>query len=73
LPSQQKFLKTRNEVAVAQEKKETYYIAVVRQLDNFIEIALISDPVKNLVLNRQCVQWIWECSNYDYNSNKFEM
>jgi hypothetical protein len=69
----QKFKLTNNEVAVAQEKKETYYIAVVRQLDDFIEIALISDPVKNLVLNRQCVQWIWECSNYDYNPNKFEI
>jgi hypothetical protein len=69
----QKFKLTNNEIAVAQEKKETYYIAVVRQLDNYIEIALISDPVKNLVLNRQCVQWIWECSNYDYNPIKFEL
>ena len=69
----QKFKLTNNEVAVAQEKQETYYVAVVRQLDDFIEIALISDPVKNLVLNRQCVQWIWECSIYDYNPNKFEI
>lgn len=69
----QKFKLTNNEIAVAQEKKESYYIAVVRQLDKFIEIALISDPVKNLVLNRQCVQWIWECSNYDYNPSKFEI
>jgi hypothetical protein len=69
----QKFKLTNNEIAVAQEKKETYYIAVVRQLDDFIEIALISDPVKNLVLNRQCVQWIWECSSYDYNPSKFKI
>lgn len=69
----QKFKLTNNEVAVAQEKKETYYIAVVRQLDDFIEIALISDPIRNLVLHRQCVQWIWECSNYDYNPNRFQL
>jgi len=69
----EKFKLTNNEVAVAQEKKETYFIAVVRQLDGFIEIALISDPVKNLVLNRQCVQWIWECSSYEYRPNRFEI
>ena len=69
----QKFKLTNNEIAVAQEKKETYFIAIVRQLDDFIEIALISDPVKNLVLNRQCVQWIWECSNYNYNPTRFEI
>ncbi len=68
----EKFKLTNNEVAVAQEKKSTYYIAVVRQLERYIEIALISDPVKNLVLNRQCVQWIWECSNYDYTPIRFE-
>ncbi len=69
----QKFKLTNNEIAVAQEKRETYFIALVRQLDDFIEIALISDPVKNLVLNRQCVQWIWECSNYNYNPIRFEI
>jgi len=69
----QKFKLTNNEIAVAQEKRETYFIAIVRQLDDLIEIALISDPVKNLVLNRQCVQWIWECSNYNYNPTRFEI
>lgn len=69
----EKFKLTNNEVAVAQEKKDSYFIAVVRQLDNFIEIALISDPVKNLVLNRQCVQWIWECSSYEYQPTRFKI
>jgi hypothetical protein len=69
----QKFKLTNNEIAVAQEKRKTYFIAIVRQLDGFIEIALISDPVKNLVLNRQCVQWIWECSNYNYDPIRFEI
>ena len=69
----QKFKLTNNEISVAQEKREAYFIAIVRQLDDFIEIALISDPVKNLVFNRQCVQWIWECSNYNYNPTRFEI
>lgn len=69
----QKFKLTNNEIAVAQEKKDSYYIGVVRQLESFIEIGLISNPVENLVLDRQCVQWIWECSNYQYNPIKFEI
>jgi len=69
----QKFKLTNNEIAVAQEKQKSFYIAVVRQTENVFEIALISDPVNNLTLNRQCVQWIWECENYEYNPMKFEL
>lgn len=69
----QKFKLTNNEIAVAQEKQKSFYVAVVRQAENFFEIALISDPVNNLILNRQCVQWIWECENYEYKPMKFEM
>ncbi len=69
----QAFKLTNNEIAVAQDKGDSYYIAIVRQLENFIEIALIPDPIKNLVFNRQCIQWIWECSNYDYKPTKFEI
>jgi len=69
----QKFKLTNNEIAVAQEKQKSFYIAVVRQTENEFEIALISDPVNNLTLNRQCVQWIWECENYEYKPMKFEL
>lgn len=69
----QKFKLTNNEIAVAQEKQKSFYIAVVRQTENEFEIALIQDPVNNLTLNRQCVQWIWECENYEYKPIKFEI
>lgn len=69
----QKFRLTNNEIGVAQEKQKKFYVAIVRQTEDFFEIAMISDPVKNLVLNRQCVQWIWECSDYEYNPRKFEL
>ena len=69
----QKFKLTNNEVAVAQEKRESFYVAVVRQLDDKFEIALIPDPANNLTLNRQCVQWIWECENYEYSPRTFEL
>ena len=69
----QQFRITNNEIAVAQDKQDSYYIAIVRQIDDFFEIALVPNPVKNLKLNRQCVQWIWECSEYEYKPLKFEM
>jgi hypothetical protein len=69
----QKFRLTNNEIAVAQIKQKSFYVAIVRQTDEFIEIALVPDPVSNLSLNRQCVQWIWECESYEYNPMKFDL
>lgn len=69
----QKFKLTNNEIAVAQVKQNSYFIAIVRQTEEFLEISLISDPVNNLVLNRQCVQWIWECESYKSNPIKFKI
>lgn len=69
----QKFRLTNNEIAVAQIKQKSFFVAIVRQTDKFLEIALVSDPVNNLSLNRQCVQWIWECESYEYKPMKFEL
>ncbi len=69
----QKFRLTNNEIAVAQVKQKSFFVAIVRQTDEFLEIALVSDPVNNLSLNRQCVQWIWECESYEYKPLKFEL
>ncbi len=69
----QKFKLTNNEIAVAQVKQESFFVAVVRQYENTFEIALIPDPVNNLDLNRQCVQWIWECGDYEYKPMIFEI
>ncbi|TDB69150.1 DUF3883 domain-containing protein [Arundinibacter roseus] len=63
----QKFKLTNNEIAVAQEKQDSYNVAVVRQINHTLEICLIPNPINNLSFNRQCVQWIWECDHYDYN------
>lgn len=69
----QRFKLTNNEIAVAQEKRTSFFVAIVRQYESIFEIALIPDPVNNLVLNRQCVQWVWECEDYEYKPMKFEL
>lgn len=69
----QKFRMTNNEFAAAQFKQDCYYLALVLQGNNAIEISLIKNPVNNLNMNRLCVQWIWECTEYEYKPMKFNM
>lgn len=69
----QKFRMTNNEFAVAQIKQDCYYIAIVMQTHNNLEISLIKNPINCLNLNRQCVQWVWECSDYEFKPMKFSL
>lgn len=69
----QKFRLTNNEFAAAQYKQNNYYIAIVYQSANALEISLIKNPVKNLNMTRQCVQWVWECSDYEYKPMIFKL
>ena len=67
----QKFRMTNNEFAAAQYKPSNYYIALVCQNKDSFEISLIKDPVNRLNLTRQVIQWVWECSDYEYKPMKF--
>lgn len=69
----QKFRMTNNEFAAAQYKPSNYYIALVHQNKDTFEISLIKDPINRLNLTRQVVQWVWECSDYEYKPMKFSI
>lgn len=69
----QKFRMTNNEFAAAQYKPNNYYLALVCQNKDSFEISLIKDPVNRLNLTRQVVQWVWECSDYEYRPMKFKI
>lgn len=69
----QKFRMTNNEFAAAQFKGQNYCIAVVLQAVESIQIGLIRNPINCLELNRQCVQWVWECANYEFKPMTFEI
>ena len=69
----QKFRMTNNEYACAQIKRHSYLIALAYLEEDNIEIALIKDPVNSLSLNRQCVQWVWECDRYNYRPKRFSL
>ena len=69
----QKFRMTNNEFAAAQYNQDNYYIAIVHQTKNALEISHVKNPIRSLNMNRQCVQWVWECSGYEYTPMKFEL
>ena len=69
----QKFRMTNNEFAAAQYKPGNYYIALVYQNKDSFEISLIKDPVNRLNLTRQVVQWVWECTDYEYKPMRFKL
>lgn len=68
-----KFEMTNNEVALAQEKRSKYYIAITQLGDKSIEIMLIPDPINTLSLERQAVQWKWICDNYEFDPIKLNL
>lgn len=67
----QAFTLTSNEEAVARQKGDAYQLAIVRQSGAYLEIAFIKDPANQLPLTRQCRQWVWECSSYDFTPERF--
>ena len=64
----QSFRVTNNEFAVAQQKQEFYYILLFLQKEEYVDLIWIKNPIKNLMMNRQCVQWVWVCNEYNYES-----
>ncbi len=67
----QAFTLTSNEEVVARQKGDSYRLAIVRQSGAYLEVAFIKDPANQLPLTRQCRQWVWECSSYDFTPDRF--
>ena len=66
----QSILITSNEEATARLQGSAYVIAIVREIAEGLELALLADPVGSLSLARQCRQWVWECQNYPYEPTR---
>ncbi len=67
----QPFTITSNEEATARQEGDAYRLAIVRQAGANLEVAFVRDPANRLELTRQCRQWVWECSSYDYKPERF--
>ena len=69
----QSFKMTNNEYAVAQLKGNAFLIAVAYVIGSKLQLALYPNPTNRLKLNRQCVQWAWECDEYSFQPRVFEI
>jgi hypothetical protein len=67
----QPFVITPNEEAVARECGECYALALTLRGKNGVHIQFVHDPVAKLKFVRQCRQWVWECSEYEFVSQFF--
>lgn len=68
----QPFVITPNEEAVARECGESYAMALTLRGKDGVHIQFVHDPVAKLKFVRQCRQWVWECSEYQYLPQFFE-
>ena len=67
----QPFIITSNEEVVARECGESYIIALtLRGTDSNVHIRYVHDPARTMKFVRQCRQWVWECSDYEFKSSQ---
>ncbi len=64
----QPFIITTNEETVARECGDAYIIALtLRGSNGGAHIQFVHDPARTLKFVRQCRQWVWECSEYEFS------
>lgn len=65
----QPFIITTNEETVARECGDAYIIALtLRGSNDSVHIQFVHDPARALKFVRQCRQWVWECSEYEFQT-----
>lgn len=68
------FTLTSNEHAVARQNRNNYFIVLVMRSRDDVRLEFIRDPTNVLQFERQCKQWVWECSDYKlYNQHIIEI
>lgn len=68
----QPFTLTSNEEAVARECGDSYVLALVLRDKDGTHLQFVRHPVSSLRFVRQCRQWVWECSEYEFQSQVFQ-
>lgn len=68
----QPFTLTSNEEAVARESGDAYVLALVLRSKDGTHLQFIRNPASCLRFVRQCRQWVWECSEYEFQSQVFQ-
>ena len=67
------FSLTNNEYGVANEKKDAYLLAIVKQTDTYLELCIIQNPLETIQLNRRVTRWEWICDEYQGDLKEFNL
>ncbi len=65
---------TNNEYSTANELKDKYIIAIVRQTKEGLDVCYITNPIAALDLTKRVTRWEWICDEYsgEYSNYYFE-
>nr|WP_241729667.1 DUF3883 domain-containing protein [Dietzia aerolata] len=64
----QPFALTPNEDSFVRDHGSQYVLALVLRTDSEVSIQFIRSPRDSLRFERQCRQWVWECSQYQFEA-----
>lgn len=67
------FSLTNNEYTAAHQYKEDYYICLMLEDDNKLEVRYIQDPLNNAKFEKRIKQWEWLCLEWDATLMTFEL
>lgn len=67
----QPFVITPNEQAVARECADSYILALALRDKAGTHLQFVNNPVESLNFIRQCRQWVWECSDYEFAPTQY--
>lgn len=63
---------TNNEYSSANELKDKYILAIVKQSNDSLEVCFIKNPIQNLNLIKRVTRWEWICDEYGGTVKYFE-
>ncbi|MGN7227974.1 DUF3883 domain-containing protein [Dietzia maris] len=64
----QPFALTPNEDSFVRDHGNQYVLALVLRTDSEVSIQFVRSPRDSLRFERQCRQWVWECSQYQFEA-----
>lgn len=58
------FTFTNNEYSTAVENKGEYYFAIACQMEDYIEVCFVPNPIETLRFEKRAIRWEWVCNQY---------
>lgn len=65
------FSLTNNEYTAAHQYGDNYFVCLMNQREHVVDVLYISNPLKNLTLEKKVRQWEWYCE--EYSGEKFSV